>query len=259
MIAAALVFLQVGSVSGDFQFDATALPVETVYRYRKSNIDGTSASNVLLYVASRDRIESLKWSGDEGAASWIVADMDWERLSVRSIRNWRLRPDSEPELRGRLELVPESSTYYYEFGPNRGEAAVRGFPWHSYDFDFSSLNVTLRFLRDPTAGFTFTVADAIPAGETWIFGEVGPVSADYLGEELRHGDRCYRYAVDGAGLAHQGGYIWVSKEGGHIVDMEIALPDEDKYQDGKLRLLGVEHMTAGEWQATVETAWRGVD
>ena len=256
MIAEILLMMQLAPAVGDFQFERADVPVGNVYHYRKSNIDGTSASNVMLYIATADRIESLKWTDGRDAASLVTADIDWERFSAGAMRNWRLRPDAEPELRGRLDAGPDASAYRYAFGPIKGETSLSEFPWHSYDFDFSSLNVTLRFLTDPTAGFSFHVADAIPEGDSWVFGPVGKVNARYVGEARRHGEACNVYAVDGPGLDNRGGSIWVSRAGGHIVDLEIDLPDEDKYRNNKLQLLSVDKVSAEDWQRTVRTVWR---
>ena len=46
-----------------------------------------------------------------------------------------------------------------EFGERKLQAKIENWPWHSYDFDFGSLNLAFRFLADPEGPFTIGIAD----------------------------------------------------------------------------------------------------
>ena len=70
----------------------------------------------------------------------------------------------------------------------------------------------------------------------------------YRKDADRNGHACREYSIDGPGLEHKGGMIWVRKADGVLVDFEIALPDEPGFNSGKLKLTGVERMTDQEWE-----------
>ena len=126
---------------------------------------------------------------------------------------------------------------------------IEYYPWHSYDFDFASLNITLPHLLDPLAPFTFGVADFPNKREQApSFDFKGLVTVDFVSEEERYGALCHKYNIDGLGLENRGGTIWIDKSLRHIVDYEIDLPDEPGYESGKLCLKRIDHMSDESWR-----------
>jgi hypothetical protein len=255
ILVLSLVLLSAPEPIDAFVYRAEALPVGSAFHYRKSNIDGSHASNVVLYVAAQDRIESLKWSEGHRAATLVKAEMDWDLFSVRRFETWRFSQGEGGQLRGWLEAGEESGTYHYSFGPFEGDSTVESAPWHSYDFDFASLNLSLRYLRELEGSFGFHIADAIPQGDSWVFGNVGAVTMSFEARETRGDREVRRYAIDGPGLDDRGGWIWVDIEDRIITDLEIEKPDEDEYQNNKLLLLETEQLTEAEWQELVASKW----
>ncbi|MCP3916097.1 MAG: hypothetical protein GY711_11115 [bacterium] len=126
-------------------------------------------------------------------------------------------------------------------------------PWHSYDFDLTSLNVCLRFLTAPEKGARFGIMDVVrkPDGSV-SFAHEGSVELRFVKEEERGGEAVRRYTLDGPGLEDRGGDVWVScSKDPVIVDFEIDLPDEPGMQSGKMRLLRRAEVTEKEWKAHV--------
>jgi hypothetical protein len=70
-----------------FRFRTERVPVGRLYRFDKSNIDGSHKGEILLYVAARDRLEA--WKPGEEWSTLVTADMDWKRFSVRRFESWR--------------------------------------------------------------------------------------------------------------------------------------------------------------------------
>ena len=117
----------------------------------------------------------------------------------------------------------------------------RKYPWHSYDYDFDSLNITLPHYLDAPAPFSFGIADLVTAGypnphrlnscieRAPAFAFKGLVTVDSVSEEERHGSLCHKCSVDGAGFERCVGRMWVDKSARHIVDYEIDLPEEPGY------------------------------
>ena len=74
----------------------------------------------------------------------------------------------------------------------------------------------------------------------------------YLSDEERQAVTCRKYRIDGAGLDHRGGSLWVSKAGEHFVEVEIDLPDEPGFKDVRLRLEKIERLDEQAWNKFVE-------
>jgi L-ascorbate metabolism protein UlaG (beta-lactamase superfamily) len=239
----------------DYSFNATRIPVGLRFHYRKSNIDGTHASNVAVYVAATRRLESLQWPDGGVDATLVTASMDWRRYSVRSFEVWTHTVGAEPRRQAELNAVPGTRRFRYRFGDREGEAEVSSLPWHSYDFYFASLAMSMRFLDNPQGEFDFLLAGAIRAPEGLVFGQAGEVHVNYEVQEDHNGVPCWKYKVDGPGLKNQGGWLWLDRFSRHLVDMEIQLPDESGYTSNKLLLLSAEPMTAEEWEAFKNGGW----
>lgn len=89
-------------------------------------------------------------------------------------------------------------------------------PWHSYDFDFASLNPAMAHLRRPEAGFEFERADITYEDTGPPFADPGPVRVRFL-------------------------------HGGHFVEFELPFPAEPGYADVRFRLLSVRAVPPGQW------------
>ncbi len=255
--ALALPELVIGQTSG-FRFDAARADakVGTVLQYEKSNIDGTHKGNVSLYVASRDRIESLKWHPSSSEATLVTAELDWEKFTARRLQSWQLPKTGERTLKAMMEYSKESDTFKASFMPGKA-IAIKHWPWHSYDFDFASLNIMLGHRIDPQAKLVIGIADVVYLTNGVEFGDKGKVEMVYLGEEEREKRACSKYRIDGEGLENKGGLMWVDKEQQVLVDYEIALPDEPGLKSGKLRFLSMQKMSMEQWEQFIKEKKKG--
>ncbi len=241
------------SALGALRYDAALADVGRVLHYRHSNVDGTRASRVSLYWAAPNRLESLKWSPGWKGSTLVVADMDWETFSVKGFETFQVAADGKRSSVARLETRDGELVA----GGGSIRCEIESLPWHSYDFDLASLNVSLRFFIDPTAPFTFAIADAIRSPTGVTFGFKGDVEMIFVGEEEREGLTCRKYSIEGPGFEFRGGHLWVAKsERPHFVDFEFDLPDEPGMTSGKLTLLESADLTTAEWQAFVEGSVR---
>jgi hypothetical protein len=124
-----------------FRYAPDKVDVGTLLLYQKSNIDGSNAGRIALFIAAVDRLESFKWHEGGGSATLVTADMNWEAFSVRRFESWRLHADGTKQLQGTLEQVDGEPRFLITFGPdNQQTVRLWHWPWHSYDFDFASLN-----------------------------------------------------------------------------------------------------------------------
>ena len=239
------------SLSDDsvFKYDPEKVETGIVYHYVKSNIDGSRSGQVSLYVAAKDRLESLKWHKGGSEATLVIAKIDWNRFSVSKFENWQLRSGTDPLQRGIFAFDKrDNRVVVATFGENELRAKIVNWPWHSYDFDFASLGFTFRHLVDPKKPFKIGITDIVRTEQGPKLADKGLVEIVYQEDVERNGHACRRYSIDGVGLENKGGILWVRKADGILVDYEIALPDEPGYVSGKLELTGVERMTEEEWK-----------
>jgi hypothetical protein len=235
-----------------FRFKPEKIQVGQVYHYVKSNLDGSDPERVSLYVAAPDRIESYKFHPGASPAGWVMATMDWETFSAGRLESWQVHAEEEQDFVARLEYLSEARAVEVEIpmlGPGVDQVAIPHLPFHMYNFDLASLNFAFRHLADPDQPFTVGIIDPTfqPEGPAVVYR--GEVELRFVGVEPRAGIVCRKYAMDGAGLDHRGGFIWVDQQGDHFVDVEIDLPDNPNWENFKFRLEGIEQMTAEVWQA----------
>lgn len=231
-----------------FKFDAAKVPQGTVLHYKKSNLDGSRATQVSVYVADTERLESLKWDDDSTEATLVKARMDWPRFSVREFQSLHLEQGNAPELRGTLAANANGSQVTVSFLDGK-TVKITHWPWHSYDFDFASLGLTLPHLKDPTAELNFWRTDVVFAGDTLDFAELGGVRLAYEATEQRDQRRVRRYSIGGAGLEHKQGTLWADERSGLIVEYQLPIGDEPGYKDVRFVLDRQEALTAAQWEA----------
>lgn len=228
-----------------FKFEPGRVPVGMAMHYHKSNLDGSRATRISVYVADREQLEALKW--DEGTSATLVqARMDWLRFSVCEFRAWHLQRGAQPELRATLDASADGSEIKTSFGGSE-PLKIDRWPWHSYDFDFASLGLTLPHLRDPEADVIFWRADVVAVGHEQRFTSLGGVRLHFEAPDVRHGRQARRYSIGGAGLQHLYGKLWTDASSGLLIEYEIPVGDEPGYQDVRLRLESMEPMTPPEW------------
>jgi hypothetical protein len=173
--------------------------------------------------------------------------VDWTRFSIRRFESWQLPRDAAPVLRATLDVDGEGVARA-SFLPEK-LIPLGNWPWHSYDFDFASLGITLPHLANPDAEFSFHRTDILQEEGNVDFREVGVVRARFEAAEDRSGVETRRYRLEGPGILNTEGTLWVDRKEGHIVEFELPIPDEPGLVDGRLRLLEVTAMTPEEWEA----------
>jgi hypothetical protein len=229
------------------RFDAAKVPQGTVMHYKKSQLDGSNATNVSVYMIDGEHLESLKWDEDSTIATLVKARMDWRRFSVREFQSLRLEKGKAPELRGTLEANASGTQLKVSF-LNGKVVRITHWPWHSYDFDFASLGLTLPHLRNPEEDLIFWRTDVIFVGEGVDFAEVGGIRLHLEAKELRDSQPVRRYSIGGAGLQHRYGKLWTNASGGQLIEYQIPIGDEPGFNDVRLLLDRSQSMSPAQWE-----------
>jgi hypothetical protein len=228
-------------------FSAERVPVGQVLHFVKSARDGTNQAQISVYVATQDRIEALKWDRGGARASFVVATMDWSQFSVRRFESWQLARGKPPELKATVDVVDGVLSMSLMREPMREPMAISHWPWHSYDFDFTSLNLVLPHLRNPEAPFALWRTDFVYEDPPRV-AELGEVRLEFQGYERRGGQRARRHLIGGAGLGNQTGTWWANADTGLLIEYEIPVGDEPGYADVRLKLEGMERMSPSQWE-----------
>jgi hypothetical protein len=235
-----------------FRYESGRIPVGRVYRYEKSNLDRSDPSEIALFLASETRLEVLKWSTGVPEGTLVVAEMDWETCSVSTFHTYHIDEHGGRSLKAELATSPDRKRIDVRLGEQKISCPLERFPWHSYDFDFASLNVALRFLTDPSGETELEIVDFVHGAGGPAFVDKGGVVLAYESVEERAGLDCRRYVIDGPGLEDRGGSMWVAQgDDVFLVAFEIDLPDEPGMSSGRLEWRRSETMSAGEWEAFV--------
>jgi len=254
MSALALCFVVASATAQTSQLEFTPgkVPAGTAFHYLKSNLDGSHPTRISLYIVDRDRLESFKRYGRGGSATLVQARMDWRRWSVSKLDVWQLRKGLPPQLRATLEANADGTEVNASFAPNR-PVKIDRWPWHSYDFDFASLGMTLPHLKNPQADLIFWRNDVVFAGESKRFAPLGGIRLHFEALDRRQGRAVRRYLIGGAGIGHLYGKLWTDAATGWLIEYELPIGDEPGYTNVHLLLERTEPMTVARWEAFKNT------
>lgn len=230
--------------AGAWRLDPARVPVGQVFHFVKSQRDGSHVANISVYLSSAERVEALKWDAGSDQATLVVAGLDWSRFSVRRFEGWRLARGAAPERRVTLDVTGDQLSMSLMPGPMR----ISHWPWHSYDFDFTSLNLSLPHLVDPEGTVRFWRTDFV-YGDQPTVAELGEVTMRFEARERRRGVDVRRYSIGGPGLGNQSGTWWADARTGLLVEYELPVGDEPGYDDVRLRLESSRKLGAAEWAA----------
>lgn len=240
LLAAAPAFAQLEA----FQFRPERVPEGKVLHYVKTQLDGTHEARISVYVSSVDVIDALKWSVGGDEATRVIATMDWSRFSVRRFEAWHLKRGLTPVQSATLTVEGDVLRMSMMEQPLR----LEHWPWHSYDFDFTSLNLSLPHWKSPRRELRFWRTDFIYEDPPRV-AEIGEIRLRYAGQDTRGGVAALRYDIGGPGLLGRSGRWWIDRRTAVTLEYELPVGDEPGYRDVRLKLESIENMTPLEWQA----------
>jgi hypothetical protein len=140
------------------------------------------------------------------------------------------------------------------FGERTGSAAWKWEPFHTYNFDFTSLNFAWRQLADPTKPFTIGVMDPTFAKDGDPFVYRGEARIEYLRDEAVGGKTCRLYRISGPGIGGKTGSIWQDPKSGWLQRIEIPFRDNPDWSSFRLDLKKIETMTPEAWKRFMRSA-----
>ena len=236
------------SSTSQFKYDPELLQIGTTYHYVKSNLDGGDPARVYIRVRDAKNLDVWKFESHNEDAVYVTARMDWESFSADRIQSWVVTSDGYKR---------EQASMKSSFADSSFTASIRGqtetiqtghYPVHVYNFDFISLNLTLRYWVAPQGEIEIGVIQ--PSFDTNANGTIkyeGTVLIKYLADEMRGDVMCRKYSIGGAGLQNKSGMLWLDRARMYVVDMEIPVPDNPSWNDFKFNLVSAKHMDEQAW------------
>ena len=114
-----------------FVYQPDRVPEGTVYHYTKSNLDGTHAAELYVYVASPTDLEVLKLEPQSTTAAYVRADMDWTAFAAARLDAWHLTENGlTPQLYLDFDHAAQEATAY--MGPMAMPVSFEALPVHLY-------------------------------------------------------------------------------------------------------------------------------
>jgi hypothetical protein len=245
-----------------FRYQPERIESGSLYHYTKSNVDGSNPAGIYIYVASRGHLEVLKVEKDSPVLAFVTADFDWMTFSAEHLSSWHVLPDGLLRSQGSTGLRGDTFTKFImnsEF-----PSSVKHYPFHVYNFDFTSLNFAFRHLVDPEKSFEFGVIDPDwkkimspsfkPGGtQQGIFVFKGKAEINFVGYEKYMESDCRKYRISGPGMSDKEGFIWVDRKLGHFVNFEHPTPDNPAWNSFKLELQSLKNVGEPGWRKFIDT------
>jgi hypothetical protein len=238
-----------------YAYQSSRVPVGIVYHYIKSNIDGSTPERVSLYMSDETTLEAFRWREPKPQwTSYVKATMDWQRVSAIRLESRRKPRWQAEQLNAVAEYTPMTHTMSIEFSDKtRHTVVVEHVPFHFYQFDLASLNIAFRQLSDLTKSFQVGLVNPTFAQTGAALEYMGLATITYERDETHSEFQCRRYRIEGPGLKNQTGTIWVERNEGHIIDLEIKLPNHPDWTSFKLKFVGKETLDPASWQAFMKS------
>jgi hypothetical protein len=245
-----------------FKFNPARLRVGTLYTYRKSNLDGTHPDNVLIYVASKNRLQVLKLEKGVTTGVNIEAELDWQNFMPSKMTMYHDRKDGShtPIFHLTVDgdeavLTPDNlaamNKQAAEIVGKEQRIKVAKWPAHIYGFELISFNFAVQHLRNPKSSFSVGIL-----GDNANFGPdsrspltyLGAAQIDYLATEKCQDKLCHKYKLGGEAFKGKEGFFWTDAKFGHITNLEMPLANNGDWDNFKLQFLKSEALSAAQWQ-----------
>ena len=242
------------SSTRQFKYQPEKTQPGTVYQYIKSNIDGSSPARVYIRMPDEQIIDVWKFESHNYDAAHVQAHMDWEIFSADQLDSWVVTSDGASRQQARMSVSPNEASVTVELQGMTGKTQIGHFPFHIYNFDFISLNMSLRHWANPEGELNIGVVQPNfnPEIDSLLNYE-GVTTLKYIGSEKRNGSLCRKYSLEGQWLNGQAGQLWVSQSEGHIEDMEIPIPDNPDWDDFKFNLVSIQSMDDAQWERFISS------
>lgn len=231
-----------------FKYQPEKVRAGAVYHYTKSNLDGSNPARIYIRVRDEKNLDVWKFEMHNSDAAYVTAHMDWNSFSADQIQSWVVTSDKNRREQAKLTSSIGDGSFSINWRDQTETIQVEHYPVHVYNFDFISLNFSLRHWLTPQGEVEIGIIQPNFDSEVQsVIRYDGKVTLKYLEDEERNGHACGKYSVGGEGLKNQYGRVWLDRDMMYVVDMEIPVPDNPSWDSFKFNLVSVQQMDEGVW------------
>lgn len=229
---------------------AAQVPVGTVLHYTKTNLDGSHAEQIALYVSAPDAIEVFKYHPNDPPAGLVSARFDWATGSMLTLLSVQRRSATETREVARFDYDPATRLGKVVFGGEQmPDIQFTGGPLAVYAFELADLNMLLARTAPAAYPRELMLVDLAYSDPKPNLYERGRVELRPDGEEARDGAATRRYHLQGAGTGGQTMTLWIDRERGWIREIESPLSNHPAWSSYRLKLERAETLTPEQWLA----------
>lgn len=249
-----------GQSLDQYELKPERAPQGQLVNYVKSNLDGSKRLVLSLYFAQPFEVEALKVEGDGRYIARVQAKLDPQTLTATWMRSFNGLENGPGKQRLQMQMDGSAQRLVAAVAGTQMPVAPSHLPAHVYNFDLSSLNLTLPLLKNPRADFEIGVIDPDFAAlrerfkpnagvMEGLFIDKGKAHFRYLRDEALDGVPTHRFEVGGPAFGGVTGSLWVNAKDRLIERFEHALPDNPDWKSFKLSRISDRPMDAGAWEA----------
>jgi len=244
-------YQEVTSSKNLFSFDEKNVPdIGTVYHYKKSNLDGSYASDEWNYMESYHHTESFKiypFSKLQNRTDLVIADYDIKDFYVTALKAYLVSKNGDRKLN-----VTSSSndglSYRIQFGRNDYAFQVGHTPSFNYNFDWCDFFFMYRHLIDKES--TFDIGVTVPNSHMKLI-YAGKTRIKYIDNRTYHGIDCRYYEISGDAFSSQTGSLYMDKANGKLIEIAMPVRNNGMFKSFKYSFLDKTEMTKDEWNAFI--------
>lgn len=265
-VSAILVFLVAASASplagasaaSRFKYKGSRHETGVLYRYERTDLEGTKTGALLLYVASKTKFEVLRLGPGREAAELTTGELGWDTASARQLELGIQRKGQGRTQAASVSLngeslgvtVQDQAVYRGASGPAKFDLAISQLPVHLVRLDFVTLSLVMRQLVEPEKELEVGLVTEAKQGSegSGFLAYAGTAKVSFVEDVDRDGIHCSKFKITGPALGGQEGNLWLrkDKELGPLQEAEIPIPSGE-WPDIHLSLKGVEKMSEGAW------------
>ena len=220
-----------------------------ILHYVRSNRDGSEPVNIVMYRPSGTTVAVYKYVSRCTTAAYVTAAFDPASGEVASMDAGKVGQKGEQVKFGRIDFDARSRTLSASVDTPGGRLSERmtvpDRPWHLFDYDFGTLNAELQSVR-PRRDFSFGLPLVWPQEKGFLRYMVR-VDAQYLGFDLVENTPAVRFNLTLDGPVPGTGHLLLDEASGHILEVELSIPNHENYRDFKLTLTKAEKGGQKAW------------
>lgn len=244
-------YKEVSSSTNLFSYDEKNVPdIGAVYHYKKSNLDGSYASDEWNYMESYQHTESFKiypFSKIQNKTDLVIADYNIQGFYVTALNAYLVSKNGDRKLNVTI-TSNDGLSYRIQFGKNDYALQVGHTPSYNYNFDWCDFFFMYRHLIDKES--TFDIGVTVPDSQMKLI-YAGKAYIKYIDNRTYHGFDCRYYEISGDAFSSQTGALYMDRADGKLIEISMPVRNNGMFNSFKYSFVDKTEMIKEEWNALI--------